>query len=1177
MLIVREAIVGDVAVANSQTIREAVADLLGVDGDAVDPDADLIGQGLDSIRMMSLAGRWRRQGIDIDFASLAATPTVSAWAELVAARTTESNAGAAQDDSPQSTTDPSADPDAGEPFPLAPMQHAMWVGREGDQQLGGVAGHLYVEFDGDGVDPERLQRAATALAERHPMLRVEFLPDGTQRIAAPGRQYPVTIEDLRDASPDEVAERLSVIERSKSHQQLHGEVFELTLSLLPGGATRLHVDLDMQAADAMSYRTLMADLAALYNGAQLPPLGYTYREYRLATPEASDAHEADRKWWAERIADLPDPPRLPLVPVAEQADPHHTTRRHHWLDPETRDALYAAARKRGITPAMALAASFADALAGWSADSRFLLNVPLFGREQRHPDVDKLVGDFTSSLLLGIDLDGTANAAERARAVQETFHAAAGHANYPGLSVLRDLGRHRGTQVLAPVVYTSALGLGELFAAEVTETFGKPVWINSQGPQVLLDAQVTEFDGGVLVNWDVREDAFRPGVIDAMFARHIAELRRLATDDTSWEAPSLPLLSESQRAVRDAANARTAAPTGYALHEGFFAQAAARPDAVAVIGSAGELTYAELRERVLAVAAALRVAGIRTGESVAVMGPKGPDQITALLAILAAGAVYVPVGVDQPAERAERMLKNGDVRMALFCGDGPPTWLPALTVTEAIRVGSRADEIEPAATDPNELAYILFTSGSTGEPKGVEVTHDAAMNTIEALNGYFGVGPADSVLALSHLECDLSVLDVFGTLTAGATIVVVDEGDRRNPDHWVEQINTHGVTVLNFLPGWLEMLVEVAGSAKTGLPSVRAVPTGGDWVRTTMVRKLQALAPGVRLTGLGGATETAVHATLYEAGELPDEWAAVPYGKPFANNACRVVNAAGEDCPDWVPGELWFAGRGIARGYRGRPDLTADRFVTYCGRTWYRSGDLARYWPDGTLEFVGRADHRVKISGYRIELGDVEAALQRLPGVHAAVAAIVPVSGTDMLAAVIGRDEATTTAADLRAGLAELVPPHMVPRHFELVDQIPFTAGGKTDRRAVARMLADAVDGAQRRSTRAPSTVLERALATIMAELLAVTELGVDEDFFELGGDSVLATAAVARIRDWLDTPTVMVPDVFATRTVEKLATRLTAREAGSDRLDQVAELYLEVANMDDADVMSALDTAATS
>jgi mycobactin phenyloxazoline synthetase len=1152
-----------VAAAKSQTIREEVAELLGISPDDVDPDTDLISQGLDSIRMMSLAGRWRRQGVDIDFASLAADPSVNAWSRLVLSATVTEQAA-----EPVATQS-----DSEAPFPLAPMQHAMWVGREGDQYLGGVAGHLYVEFDGDGVDGKRLEQAATALADRHAMLRVQFLPDGTQRIGPAPDPYPVAVVDLRDLTADEVQQRLAATRCAKSHQQLDGQVFELTLSLLPGGKTRLHVDLDMQAADAMSYRTLMSDLAALYGGQQLPALGYTYREYREAS-SPSAAAESDRQWWSEQIPELPDPPHLPLVPHAEQADPHHTTRRWHWLDADTRDALFAAARRRGVTPAMALAASFSDALAGWSAEPRFLLNVPMFGREQRHSDVDRLVGDFTSSVLLDVDLGAAATATARSRTLQDTFRSAAAHADYPGLSVLRDLGRHRGAQVLAPVVFTSALGLGELFADAVTESFGKPVWINSQGPQVLLDAQVTEFQGGILVNWDVREDAFRPGVIDAMFDRHIDELRRLASGDIAWETPRAPLITAAQRAIRDKANSKTAAPSGNSLQDGFFASAAARPDALAVIGSSGDLTYAQLRDQVLIVAAALRVAGVKPGDTIAVMGPKGPEQIVALLAILTAGGVYLPIGVDQPAERAARIIETGDVRMALVCGDQPPTSLPALTVAEALRVGERESGFEPVPSDPNDLAYVLFTSGSTGEPKGVELTHDAAMNTIEFLNGYFGIGPADRCLALSHLECDLSVLDVFGTLTAGGAIVVVDEEHRRNPDRWAQQIDAHGVTVLNFLPGWLEMLVEV-GHGRLG--SVRAVPTGGDWVRTAMVRRLQALAPGVRLTGLGGATETAVHATLYEAADPPDPGTAVPYGVPFTNNACRVVNSFGADCPDWVPGELWFAGRGIARGYRGRADLTAERFVSYLGRTWYRSGDLARYWPDGTLEFVGRADHRVKISGYRIELGDIEAALQRLPGVRAAVAAIVPVQGGDMLAAVVGADDVTLTADTLRGAIAELVPAHMIPRHFEIVDRIPFTLGGKTDRRAVARILADVVNtGDLASGRRAPSTPLESALASIVAELVGAREVGVDDDFFELGGDSVLATTAVARIRNWLDTPTVMVADIFATRTVAALAARLAEREPGSERLAQVAELYLEVADMDNADVLSALDTTSS-
>ncbi len=1165
--------------ACAEDIRAEVAELLGVDVGAVHPAHSLIGQGLDSIRMMTLAGRWRRHGIAIDFATLAAAPTIEAWAQLVTTGPeNRADLEALTAHAAGSSVGKAHSPETNEPFPLASMQHAMWVGRQDNQHYGGVAGHLYVEFDGGPIDPDRLRAAATALALRHPMLRVRFLPDGTQRIAGPDEcgEFPVSVVDLRDDL--DFARRVAAIRDAKSHQQLDGAVFELAVTLLPDERSRLHVDLDMQAADAMSYRTLMADLAALYRGRDLPELGYTYREYRR-TVEAREARpqparDAHRAWWARRIPQLPDPPALPLVlPSVGGQNSQRSTRRCHWLDPATRDALFARARARGITPAMTHAAVFANALARWSTAKRFLLNVPLFGRQALHPDVDSLVGDFTSSLLLDVDLTDAPTAAARAHAVQDAMRTAAAHSDYPGLSVLRDLSRHRGTQVLAPVVFTSALGLGELFGADVTGQFGAPSWIISQGPQVLLDAQVIEFDGGVLVNWDVRAGVFAPGVIDAMFAHQIDELLRLAACDDAWAASGPSELPAAQRAVRDAVNARPAPPSGEALHDGFFHQAAQRPDAPAVFAGSGDLSYAQLRDQALAVAAALRAAGIGSGDAVAVMGPKTAEQVPALLGILAAGAVYLPIGVDQPRDRAERILKTGDVSLALVCGGQPLSLpVPAVTIADVLRAAPAAADIQPATTDPAELAYVLFTSGSTGEPKGVEMTHDGAMNTVEFLTRHFDVGAADRCLALSTLECDMSVLDIFATLRAGGAVVVVDEAQRRDPDAWARLIDAHQVTVLNFLPGWLEMLVEVGDGR---LSSLRVVPTGGDWVRPGLARRLREQAPNVRFAGLGGATETAVHATLFEVdSDLPADWTAVPYGTPFPNICCRVVDAAGADCPDWVAGDLWFSGRGIARGYRGCPELTAERFVAHDGRTWYRTGDLVRYRPDGNLEFVGRADHRIKVSGYRVELGEIEAALRRVPGVRAAVAAVLP--DLDVLAAAVCLDDAAVTSQRIRDTLSELVPAHMIPQHVSVVERIPCTDGGKIDRRAVAAQLATAVAERSDGTTahyQAPRTKLERALCHIVADLLKhdVDKVGVQDDFFSLGGDSVLATHAVAGIRQWLDSPSLMVADVFAARTVAALAQLLIGRETDDDRLELVADVYLDVAEMSSADVLSAL------
>jgi mycobactin phenyloxazoline synthetase len=721
-------------------------------------------------------------------------------------------------------------------------------------------------------------------------------------------------------------------------------------------------------------------------------------------------------------------------------------------------------------------------------------------------------------------------------------------------------------------VYTSALGLGDLFAGEVTDQFGAPVWTISQGPQVLIDAQATPLANGLMINWDVRIDAFRPGVAEAMFAYHLAELTRLATDDAAWDAPDPPATTETQRAVREAVNSTTAPPSGETIHEGFFRSALATPDAPAVFSSDGDLTYGELRTHALAVTATLRDNGVRPGDLVALIGPKCADQIPAVLGILACGAAYLPIGADQPADRTARILESSGVAAVLVCGDGDRVSVgaPMISVSDALRCDAGA---QPEAVDPSALAYVLFTSGSTGEPKGVELSHDAVMNTIEFVTEHFGIESTDRSLALASLEADMSVLEIFAILRAGGAVVVVDERHRRDPDTWAGLIERHSVTFLNWMPGWLDMLLQV-GRAR--LSSLRVVLLGGDWVRPELIRGLRKSAPDVRAAGLGGATETAVHGTICEVADPPPHWTSVPYGTPLPNNACRVVAADGSDCPDWVPGELWFSGRGIARGYRGRPDLTAEKFVEYAGRTWYRTGDLARYLPNGTLEFVGRVDHRVKISGYRIELGEVEAALKRVAGVDAAVAAVIA-GEPDVLAALVRVNDPGVDSRGVTAAMAELVPAHMIPKVIVVADRIPFTVAGKIDRTAVARLLADA-DLPAAQTYRAPSTPLESALAAIVGEVLGIAgadQVGVDDDFFSLGGDSVLATQVVARVRDWLDTPTVVVTDMFAARCVSKLADRLLGRETDVERLHTVAEVYLEVSQMDSGDVLSELEASA--
>ncbi|MEV5311958.1 amino acid adenylation domain-containing protein [Streptomyces sp. NPDC052610] len=1139
-------------------------------------DDSLIAWGLDSITLMRIAGGWRRQGVRVGFAELAKEPTLRAWRTLLQAHIPAAGAPDPEPTRPAPApgTAPGTAPRTapGEPFPLAVMQHAYWIGRGDETALGSVAAHLYVEFDGPGLDPGRLDTAVRALADRHAMLRARFTDDGRQEILPALTRPATTVHDLRGLDDKTAAVRLEELRQTLSHARLDieaGEVFTVHLSLLPDGRARLHVDVDMLAADALSYRILMSDLAALYEtpAAPLPPIRTSYPDYLAERAEVRRlSREQAGEWWRRRVPDLPSAPDLPLVPEGERADPTRVTRRHHWLPPGEKHRLTARAHRHGLTPAMAVATAFAETLAAFGGRQRFLLNVPMFDRRGSHPDVDLLVGDFTSSVLLDVDLTGDAPFTTHARRLQDRMHTDAAHADHSGVEVLRDLSRHRGEQVLAPVVFTSALNLGELFDTGVRRCFGEPVWIVSQGPQVLLDAQVTEVDGGLLLNWDVREDAFPPGLVDAMFAAFHGLVTRLGTDDTVWERPVPELLPPDQRAVRAAVNATDGPRARRLLHEAFFTRAAEHPGAPALLwGEQGAMTYGELADRALRCAAALVARGVRPGDTVAVALPKGHDQITAVLGVLAAGGAYVPVGVDQPPARRARITATAGFTVALT--DGRPfDGADALPVAEAC---GHAPLAEPVPGEAEQVAYVLFTSGSTGEPKGVEIPHRAAVNTLDDLNERFAVGADDRALALSALDFDLSVYDVFGLLGAGGAVVLVDEDDRREARHWVDLVHAHGVTLLNCVPPLLDMLLLATGPGE--LAGLRAVLLGGDVVGTDLPARLAERAPGCRFAGLGGTTETAIHSTVCEVtdGRVPAHWRSVPYGTPLRNVRCRVVDGRGRDCPDWVPGELWIGGDGVALGYRRDPARTADRFVERDGTRWYRTGDLARYRPDGSLEFLGRRDHQVKLRGFRIEPGEVEAALARHPAVRRAVAGLTRGPGVQLAAAVAAAPG--TAEGELRDWVRQALPPHMVPARIAVAGELPLTANGKLDRRAV-RALWEA--GAEEPAHRAPGSALETVVARVWADVLGADRVGLDDGFFALGGDSVLATVIVARLREALDTSEVTVRSLFAGLTAGGMAERLAAEEETPGRLEQVAAIHLEIETMSAEEVDSALRDA---
>ncbi|MBD8499359.1 amino acid adenylation domain-containing protein [Paenibacillus arenosi] len=532
--------------------------------------------------------------------------------------------------------------------------------------------------------------------------------------------------------------------------------------------------------------------------------------------------------------------------------------------------------------------------------------------------------------------------------------------------------------------------------------------------QVSVSCHLSEQEERVDVVWDVRNSLFSHETAACMVEAFTSLVSRFIEGEEQ-----LPdMIPEAQRLVRERVNATQVQVDAKLIHADFFAQAHDNPKRKALLWDENEIeqvmTYGELSDKALRLAAFLIAKGVHRGDLVAITLPRGADQIVAVLAVLAAGAAYVPIGISQPAERRDRIYRIGGIRYAImdkveFLPVAEPTDMTIIYIEQAL---TSLPLPYPVAAELDTLAYVIFTSGSTGEPKGVEITHRAAHNTIFDINTRFNLNECDTVLAVSALDFDLSVYDIFGLLSVGGRVALLTERTRREALVWLDQIRRMKVTVWNSVPALFEMLL-IASSETHVLTALRLVLVSGDWVGLDLYDRLMRKSEHCRFVALGGATEAAIWSNYYEVKSINPDWNSIPYGTPLSNQCYRVVDHMGRDCPDLVIGELWIGGDGVAHGYLGNEELTERHFKKSEDKRWYRTGDLGRYWPDGNIEFLGRADQQVKLRGYRIELGEIEAALRQYVGVGQAVATISSNAGIQQLIAAVVADSSSTPFKDV--------------------------------------------------------------------------------------------------------------------------------------------------------------------
>jgi len=886
-----------------------------------------------------------------------------------------------------------------EPFPLTEVQHAYWIGRQAYFELGNLSTQVYMELENLDFEVARLNQAWQKLIARHEMLRIVVHPDGQQQILRDIPDYKIAVLDLNELDMTTTEQNLAHIRQEMMSHVFQADqwpLFEIRVTRL-NGKSRLHLCIDALIMDGWSMNILFEEWSRLYRQPELElkPLGLSFRDYMITVKEieTSNLYERSKKYWLDRLETLPPAPNLPLAQDPKTIKNPRFQTINCRLEAALWQPLQEKAKGYGIQASTLLLAVFAEIVTWWSKTPHFTLNLTLFHRLPLHPQVNEIIGDFTSLILVEVNNQRVDNDTfvNRAKRIQNQLWQDLDHRHFSGMEVIRHLNNQQqhGTTALMPIVFTNVLGIdyGQM------ESLGEEVYSIGQTSQVYLDHVVMESNHDLILTWNIVEALFPTGLVEDITHSYVTFLEQLATQDDLWTSTNLSLLPATQHEQRLAVNNTQAAISDELLHTLFIKQAQITPHNLAVIAPDRTLTYEELYQRSEQIAVWLQAHEAKPNTLVAVVMEKGWEQVVAVLGILMSGAAYLPIDPDLPTERQHYLLAQGEVKLALTQTTlashlSWPTGLQYLAVD--------TPQIPLSCKSPNpinhghDLAYVIYTSGSTGLPKGVMIDHRGAVNTILDINQRFGVTAADRVLALSALNFDLSVYDIFGLLAVGGAIVMPAPTGRRDPSHWVTLMTQHGVTLWDTVPALMHMLVEYQTGQRVNIP-LRLVMMSGDWIPIDLPARIKQLWHNITLMSLGGATEASIWSIYYPIEQIDPHWTSVPYGKPLTNQTFHVLNQRLEPCPIWVAGELYIGGVGLALGYWRDPERSAASFIThpYTGERLYKTGDLGRYLPDGNIEFLGREDFQVKIRGHRIELGEIESQLLKHSQVKEAIVSAV--------------------------------------------------------------------------------------------------------------------------------------------------------------------------------------------
>jgi amino acid adenylation domain-containing protein/non-ribosomal peptide synthase protein (TIGR01720 family) len=1149
-------------------LRDKVAGVLGSAASRLDPDKSLMELGLDSLMAVELRnwveGELR---LTLPIVELMRGPSVTRLVEILLEQLSQAEAPAAEPAPAVPTPAPEAEPAE---YPLSANQRSLWFTHRMAPESSAYNIVDALRLHGP-LDVAALTRALQSLVDRHPALRTTFHEvDGrpVQSVRA-SLTVPLETNDASGWTEDEMRSRL----QAEIHTPFDLERGPTSRALLFRRGPDEHILvflLHHLVADLWSVVLCSREFLILYDAEKsgqagaLPPPATTYAGFVRWQTESLAGVEGERArtyWTGQLAGDLPVL-NLPTDHPRPAAQTYRGAWQSRTLSPELTQRLKALGEAHGSTLFMTLLAAYQVLLHRYTAQEDILVGCPTTGRSRA--EFAQVAGYFVNPVVLRGNLAGNPSFLELLARTRATTLATFEHQDFPFGLLVEELQPRRdpartpifqtmftlqkahlmheaGWTNLLMEQSTSRIALADLEA----EAFD----LDQHDAQFELSLQMAEVEGGLMSAMQYNTDLFEPETITRWLG-HFQTLLEGIVADPARPLGDLPLLPrDEQQRVRDEWSRGQQAdfPQDQCLHRLFEARVAADPEAIAVIGEclgvhgrvAPSLTYAELNRRANRLAHRLRSLGVGPDMLVGLCLERSPEMIVGMLGILKAGGAYLPLDPEYPSERLTLMLEDARVPV-LVTQQALVTRLEGL-VPHRICLDTDALDGEPAENPtlvggPESLAYAIYTSGSTGRPRGVLVQQRAVVNhNIDFLRRY-GLRPGDRVLQFASISFDTAAEEIFPTLLSGATLVLRTPQATASLTDFLAWLDRMEVTVVDLPTAYWHFWVSEL--ARTELPwpqALRWVIVGGEKVLPDRLATWQRLVGDrVNWSNGYGPTEITIQATTFSlisrpetarapaedlpemrpASELKPELA--PIGRPIANVSVYVLDGRQQPVPVGVPGEMYVGGIGLARGYLNQPELTASQFVTLVVRPGqqerlYRTGDLARWLPDGNLEYLGRLDHQVKIRGYRIELAEIEARMSEHPGVaENVVLAREDVPGERRLAAyVVGKPGQTLTPAGLRDYLKQRLPGYMVPSAFVLLPALPLTPNGKLDRNALP---APAATGNEREYV-APRTPQEQALATVWEEVLDIPRVGVTDNFFELGSDSIQALQMISRAR----------------------------------------------------------------